>query len=114
MKMNKPKNKKVGYVWRCTKEGINKLVIKINIRVNSIFNSMKADLRILYFNIFYNFIDIKSINQIFINCKEFYSQLHIDTISEKNIIKLCNILRMKIMHVMYYKWNHNIMGRYIN
>jgi hypothetical protein len=55
MNLNKTKNKKDGYVWRCSKRGIYKHDIKINIRYKSIFENMKTDLRLLYFIIFYNF-----------------------------------------------------------
>ena len=54
---------------------------------------MKTDIRLLYFIIFYNFVDNKSINQIFLNCKELSNQLNIETISKKNISKFCNIFR---------------------
>lgn len=65
LNLNKTKNKKDGYVWSCSKRGINKHDIKINIRYKSIFENMKTDIRLLYFLIFYNFVDNKSINQIF-------------------------------------------------
>lgn len=49
MNLNKSKNKKDGYVWRCSKRGINPHDIKINIRFKSIFEKVKTDLRLLYF-----------------------------------------------------------------
>ena len=97
MNLNKSKNKKVGYIWR----GINPHDIEINIRYKSIFKSMKTDLRLLCFIIFYNYIVNKSINQIYINYREFSNQLHIETISKKNISKFCNILCTKIMKTMH-------------
>ena len=54
-------------------------------------------------------VDNKSINQIFINCKELSSQLNIEIISKKNISKFCNILRFEIMKQMHNEWSSNLM-----
>jgi hypothetical protein len=60
--------------------------------------------------LFYNFIENKNINIIFINCREFSKQLNIETISKKYISKICNIIRKKIMNVMHKNWRNNLMG----
>ena len=111
MKLNKSKNKKDGYVWRCSKRGLNKHDIKNNIRYQSIFEDMKTDIRLLYFIIFYNFVDNKSTNQIFLNCKELSNQLNIETIIKKNISKFRNILHTKIMKHMHNEWVNNLMAK---
>ena len=53
MKLIKNKMKKDKIVWRCQKKGDNKHVITVNIRNNSIFESMRADLRKLYYTSYY-------------------------------------------------------------
>ena len=89
---------KDGLIWRCSHIGFNKHDNKCNIRVKSTFETMKCDIRILYFIIFNNFIERKSINQTYYNCREFSKQLKIETISKKAINKFTNIIRLKIMH----------------
>ena len=61
MNLNIDNSKKDGLIWRCKHTGINKHDTKCNIRNNSIFEESKTDIRILYFIIFYNFIDRKSV-----------------------------------------------------
>ena len=107
MNLNVDNSKKNGLIWRCKHTGINKHDIKCNIRNNSIFENLKADIRILYFIIFYNFIDRKSIKQTYLNCKEFSTSLNIETISKSGISKFTNIIRLKIMKYYHNIWNHN-------
>ena len=71
---------------------------------------MKCDIRLLYFIIFNNFIERKSINQAYYNYREFSKQLKIETISKKANSKFMNIIRLKIMHSFHNKWNHNLLG----
>ena len=65
MNLNLDNSKKDGLIWRCKHKGNNKHDIKYNIRNNSIFENSKADIRLLHFIIFYNFIERKSINKLF-------------------------------------------------
>ena len=110
MNINKNKNNKDGIIWRCKKSGINKHDEKKNIRNKSIFENTKIDIRILYFILFYNYIEKYIINQTYINCKEFTNQLNIETISRKAISKIFNTIRIKIMKKTHDIWNHNLMG----
>ena len=52
------------------KKGSDPHDIKVNIRNNSIFNNFKTDIRLLYFLLFYNFIENKSVKDSYLNCKE--------------------------------------------
>ena len=72
----------------------------------------KADLRILYFLIFYCFVENKSIKQAYINTTEFFNDLKIETISYSHISKIFRILRLKIMEKMRQYWNNNLIGLY--
>ena len=53
------------------KKGNDQHDIKLNIRKGSIFEDIKADIRILYFLIFYNFVENKSVKESYINTSEF-------------------------------------------
>ena len=86
---------KDGLIWRCSHIGLNKHDNKCNIRYKSIFESMKSDIRLLYFILFNNFIKRKSINQTYYNCREFSKQIKIENISKKAISKFVNIIRLK-------------------
>ena len=110
MNLNSDNSKKDGLIWRCKHTGYNKHDIKCNIRNNSIFEQSKSDIRILFFIIFYNFIDRKSVNQTFLNCKEFSNTLNIETISQRSISKFMNIIRIKIMKYYHNMWNNNQLG----
>lgn len=110
MNLNKSSDKKDGLIWRCRHLGNNKHDNKINIRVGSIFEFMKNDIRILYFIIFYNFIERRSIKQTHYNCIEFSKKLNLETISKKNISKFMNIIRIKINNFFHAYWNINQIG----
>ena len=71
---------------------------------------MKTDLRILYFLLFYNFVENKSIKKSYINRKEFTKQLGLELISKANIIKFYRIIIEKIKNVMHKKWKDNLLG----
>lgn len=101
---------KDGIIWRCSHLDLNKHENKCNIRVKSIFEKMKCYIRLLYFIIFNNFIERKSINQTYYNCREFIKQIKIETISKKSISKFMNIIRLKIMHNFHNKCIHNQIG----
>ena len=60
-----------GKIWRCKKKGSNKHDIKLNIRIGSIFENFKTDIRILYYLLFFNFVENKSVKNSFINAQEF-------------------------------------------
>lgn len=71
-------------------------------------------MRILYFIIFYNYIEKYSINKNNINYKEFSKQLNIETASLKAISKKFNIIIIKIMkklikYRIINKWALNLL-----
>ena len=68
---------------------------------------MRYQIIILIFN---NFIERKSINQTYYNCREFSKQIKIETISKKAISKFMNVIRLKIMDNVHNKWSHNQIG----
>ncbi len=103
MHLNVCNGTKDGLIWRCSHIGLNKHDNKCNIRYKSIFESMKSDIRLLYFILFNNFIKRKSINQTYYNCREFSKQIKIENISKKAINKFVNIIRLKIMHSFHNK-----------
>ena len=70
------------YIWRCIKTNANNHDIKVNIRKYSFIENIRADLRMIYFIIFYN--------KAFTNAKEFAKDINIPTISRKNISKIYN------------------------
>ena len=102
--------KKDKIIWRCQKKGENKHQVTVNIRNKSIFESTKTDLRILYFLLFYNFVENKSINQRYLNCKESTKQLWFESISNANIIKFYSVIREKIKNTMHKTWKDNLLG----
>ena len=110
MKLIENKSYADEYVWRCFKKGDNKHDIKQNIRVNSIFEDVKTDIRLLYFIIFENFIYNFSINTVYKNCKEFSRDIGIKFISRNYLGKIYMIIRNKIMKKMHKLWNLNNMA----
>ena len=88
----------------------NKPQLTVNIRNKSIFESTKTDLRILYFLLFYNFVENRSINQSYLNCKESTKQLWFESISNANIIKFYRVIREKIKNTMHKTWKDNLLG----
>ena len=59
----------------------------------------------LYYLIFYNFIENKSVKNSFINSKEFSKQLKLDSISTKTVSKF---FKIKIKCMM--QWNEKKLG----
>ena len=110
MKLNKNKKLTDRVQWRCKKNLNIKHDYKVNIRKGSLFYEINTDLRIIYFIIFYNFVNYISIKQIFRNCKEFTKDLKIKGISRQYISKIHNLLRTKIMKEYHKYWGNNLMG----
>ena len=101
MKLVSNKKRVDGKIWRCTKKGSNKHDIKVNIRKDSIFEIFKTDIRILYYLLFYNFVDNKSVKISFINAQEFSKMLKIEYITRKQVSKFYKKLRSKIKNKMH-------------
>ena len=93
------KNRIDGKIWRCKKKGLEPHDIKVNIRNNSIFSNSKTDIRILYFLLFYNFVENKSVKESYLNCKELSKQLKIEI--KKSTKQIFNIIRIKIKNKMH-------------
>ena len=98
------KNRIDGKIWRCKKKGLEPHDIKVNIRNNSIFSNFKTDIRILYFLLFYNFVDNKSVKDSYLNCKELSKQLKIKNVTKRSVSKFFNTIRVKIKNKMHKKW----------
>ena len=64
----------------------------------------------LYFLIFYNFIENKSVKNSYINKKEFSKKLKLDYISKISVSKFFKIIRIKIKCKMQKKWNEKKLG----
>ena len=110
MRLSKTKNRIDGRIWRCSNKGANKYDNKINIRRGSIFENIKADIRILYFLLFYNFVENKSIKESYNNCLEFCKQLKLGFIIKKLVSKFYLHIREKIMIKMHKNWENNPLG----
>ena len=110
MKLVKDKTRIDGLIWRCAKRGINRHDNRINLRKGSIFEKIKVDIRMLYFLIFYNFIENKSVKLSYINSKEFAKQLKLDYITKKSVSKFFKILHKKIKTKMQKTWKETMLG----
>ena len=87
MKLVKIKNRIDGKIWRCRKKGDDNHDIKLNIRNGSIFENIKTDIRLLYFIVFYNFVENKSIKETYNNYKDFAKHFKIIKITKRQISK---------------------------
>ena len=96
MKLIENKSYLDGLAWRCFKKGNNKHDVKQNIRENSIFENIKTDIRLLYFNVFENFINNFSINTVYNNCNEFSRDIGIKFILRNYLGKKYRIIRSRI------------------
>ena len=110
MKLVKIKKRIDGKIWRCKKKGLEPHDTKVHIRNNSIFSNFKTDIRILYFLLFYIFIENKSIKDSYLNCKELSKQLKIENVTKKIISKFFNTVRIKIKNKMHKNWEANQLG----
>jgi len=99
-----------GKIWRCKKKGSNKHDIKLNIRIGSIFENFKTDIRILYYLLFFNFVENKSVKNSFINAQEFSKLLKLEYITRKQVSKFYKTIRTKIKNKMYKSWGENKLG----
>ena len=99
-----------GKIWRCKKKGLEPHDIKVNIRNNSIFSNFKTDIRILYFLLFYNFVENKSVKDSYLNCKELSKQLKIGKVTKRIVSKFFNTIRIKIKNKMHKTWAENKLG----
>ena len=110
MKLVNDKQRVDRKIWRCSKKGNNKHDNRLNIRNGSVFENFKTDIRILYFLIFYNFVENKSVKDSYNNSLEFSRQLHIVYVTKKLVSKFFNTLRIKIKNIMHKIWNENKLG----
>ena len=110
MKLVKNKHRIDGKIWRSRNKGDDKHDIKLNIRKGSIFENIKTDIRLLYFILFFNFIENKSIKDTYNNCKEFAKELNIINCTKKQISQFYNTVRIKLKNKMNKMWNQKKMG----
>ena len=74
MNYSKNNNYMDRYIWRCKKTDANNHDIKVNIRKNSIIENSKADIKMVYFIVFYNFALNISIYKAFHNSKKEFAE----------------------------------------
>jgi len=84
--MNLKQNKKYmdTYYWRCKKNGSVKHDSKINIRKESILEKLNVNIRVLYFLLFYCFVENKGLNQSYKKVIEFCKDLKLKNIKNFN------------------------------
>ena len=96
-------------VWRCTSSN-PKHDVKINVRINSIYEGLQVKLFILYFLIFECFLLHKSIKKSYLDLKDLCSQLGQQASSYNTINKIFQQLREKMRLVIHNKWKKNLLG----
>ena len=100
-------------VWRCHKRNPQH-DIKKNIREGSIFEGFQIKITILYFIIYFCFIENISIREAQIKCDKFASQIGEKSITTNSIYKFYFVLRQKIKNKMHHKWDSELLGIEIN
>ena len=86
------------------------LMMKKNIRENSLFEELNIPLPILYFLTFYCFTEKLSVDKAFIEINDNKNIFGGKTCSKKGITKVFSILRNKIRINMHKNWNKELMG----
>ena len=81
-------------IWRCHKRSPPHDE-RINIREGSIFENLQIKINILYFLLYYCFIENISINNAFIKCKDFCQQIGETSTTVPSIIKFFSIIRQR-------------------
>ena len=89
-------------VWRCHKRQPSH-DIKINIREGSIFEGFQIKIPILYFLMYFCFIENISINSAIIKCNDFSYQVGEGGITAQSIIKFYSVVREKLRGKMHGK-----------
>ena len=78
--------------------------IKHNLRTYSIYENIKVPINILYFLIFYTFLEEKSISKFVIEAQSFCTDIESSySISPLTVIELYQILRNKIKNKFAFK-----------
>ena len=84
--------------------------IKINIRNGSIFENFQVKIQIIYFLIYYCFIENISINTAYEKTKIFCQQLGLTPTTPSSINKLFSVLREKIRISLHSYWDKYLLG----
>jgi len=83
---------------------------KKNIRADSTFENIQTEIRILYFLLFYNFVENKVISKSYLNTLQFSKQLKLQSITKKQVSKFFHKVRIKIKNKMHKIWKENKLG----
>ena len=100
-------------IWRCHKRSPPHDE-RINIREGSIFENVHIKINILYFLLYYCFIENTSINTALIKSKDFCQQIGETSTTASSIIKFFSIIRQRIKNKMLLLWDKNLLGITIN
>lgn len=100
-------------VWRCHKLK-SPHDVKIHIRKDSIFESFKINITILYFLLFFFFTENISINNSYEKCKIFCQDIGEGSITPVSIGKFFACVRDKILKKMHIKWKKDLLAIEIN
>ena len=83
--------------------------IKINIRNGTSFENFQVKIQIIYFLIYYCFIENISINTAYEKTKSFCQQLGLTPTTPSIISKLFSVLREKIRISMHSNWEKSLL-----
>jgi hypothetical protein len=100
-------------IWRCHKRNPSH-DIKINIREGSIFEGFQIKIPILYFLMYFCFIENISINSALIKCNDFCYQVGEGGITAQSIINFYSVVREKLRAKMHRQWEKDLIGIKIN
>ena len=97
------------YVWRC--RVTNPLHdIKKNIRSDSIFESIKIPINVVYYLTFKCFINHYSLNKTYNDNMSFCNLMKAPITTKNTIVELFRILRNSIRKYYHKKWNETMLG----
>ena len=97
------------HLWRCRSS--NPLHdIKKNIRCDSIFESIKVTINVIYYLTFNCFLNHYSLNQTYISNENFCSIMGTPKTARNTIVDLFQYLRNLIRKYYHKKWNESKLG----
>ena len=99
--------------WRCHK-GNPAHDVKINIRVGTIFENSQIKIQIIYFLLYYCFIENTSLSRASEKSRTFCQQIGEIPPTINTISKFLIVLREKLRQHMHTEWEKNLLGIKIN